>query len=507
MYDRLVSEWFAVLTGQFLRVGRAILFALFFGFVAACSCMAKELVLEYEVQTLEYSQKHSATGESNDSKKNATPGPVDSGAAPLASAANAGLVLDHELHSKYVIGIGESYFYIERDGGVDLYRFDDKTISHLDPSSKVYSNMPLSAVLSFREAELRNRMMMGQLLGSIGVKSELPNDVELQSLFSLKFPGQIGGPQIEREQSGDRTKFVCDGKVLASYQSDDRPLEPEFRNSFERLLTYCATLYPGIGHRICENGRVLKTFEFETNDLPRMKTSTSFKLSSASERELPKYGPEFFKDYTRKYGDQVARLKEKLSSLPPYVPAERLLDAIAQANKELSNGEKFNAFLCLVQYQIENYSIPKLTVPEPDIQKQIDQIQQKVSDDPSVRKFKCLMGDGELKDAEAAVDWLTKQETTGLKYGHVIDVWKASVLAQGGKSGESSKICFDALLRNPYMQFGYYILGYSYYVGYQTPTAWEIWAFGKTVQPQPNMFSQAMDGREARLIKSYPQYY
>lgn len=490
------------------KAARLSLSVRFLIFAAASAAAAKELVLEYKVLTVENSQKQAPNDVDKAPKAStATPRTVESTTIP-SSATKPSAVLDQESHSKNVIGLGSNYFYIERNEHIEIYRFDDKTFTSVDPVNKVYSTVPLFALITFREDELKNRMKIRQMLGALGAATELPSDVELQSLFGLKFPGQFGGPRIEKQQSGDTTKFVYEGKVLASYQPDGRVLAPEYQNSFERFLNYCATLYPLLGHRICESGHILKVFDFETNDLPRVKTATTYKLSSVLENELPKYGSDYLKDYTRKYNsDQLVKLTEKLNASPPYIKAERLTNAIAQANVALANNEKFNAFLSLVQCQLETCQLPKLTVPDVETQKHIDEIQMKVSTDPSVQKFKVLLGDGEMKDAEATIAWLTKQDTASLKYGHVIDVWKASVLSQGGDSTKASKLCFDALMKNPYMQFGYYILGYSHSVAYQTPAAWEIWSLGNTVQPKPNMYSDIIDARELRLLKSYPQYF
>lgn len=414
-----------------------------------------------------------------------------------------------DVTTNQTIVLGQDYFYVLKPecNSVDFYDFRDQTIKFIDEANKKYKLTAMPAVVMFRQSELQNRARIGSLLNSIGVQDEGPNDIELQSLFGLKFPGQIGGPLIDKANDGAKTKFSYKGKFLAAYEMDAAPMDSTYQKSFARFLTYCTTLYPGVQHQITENPHALKTLEFASNDWPREKGHTTLSLVSVKEQEAPTFDLTNLSQFKLEVTPELESIKKQLSETKPYNQAERLRQAIDEATQSLAAGNKLDAYLALLEYQMETVSLPQLKVQDAAQQKQIDDIQAKAADDEIVKRVAALAGNGVLQDAQASYAWLEKQDTSKIKRGYLIDTWKANVALQSGKLKEPQQLLINALIKNPHLLYAYYVLGFSHITMYDMPLGWQVWELGSASQPTPNWLSDKIDSGRANYVKSHPQYF
>lgn len=393
--------------------------------------------------------------------------------------------------------LGPDYICVQDGDKRDIYDFAKNRLLTLDTSKHTYQDHSLFSVIAFRSAEIRNRMMLSNILNAAGVGDIGDGSFDpfaLESLFSLTGPGNSAA-QIEVTDEGSQKIFKHKGIVAVRFQPSSTAIG-EHGDMFQKFLIYCCSLHPSIRRQLESLAKVPQILQFDENNFPAYSQTVQFKLLNKDEVSVG-HAAEVPRDYVRTLDNEnpmqplLAQPKNPMNStLPTQQEAQKSAEKFIAANDSL------DALLTLLEYSL---------VSGEQVSPKIAELMQKVKQDEQCRKLVSSLTPKSEAEAEEAIKTLNSLDKPGVQKAYVLNIFRANVLRPKNPAMAQTLLA-EAARRNPYLTGAFKDLGDIYYSRYDTTTAFDCWDMGRRFFPRHPMMAD-VNHLETSLQDAFAEYF
>ena len=426
--------------------------------------------------------------------------------------------------SKFVIGIGDQYAYVETEAGVAIFDFAAEQNLSFDRASHRFTSSSLYAIPAFALYEVQNRMMMiapmAELLKDESLAGQLPltavDQFWIESDVGVAMPGQPAPAITISENADGSIDYSYDGKIVATATLADKPLPPDAFKRYLVVLRRVIKLHPVILADLASRGRILASLTFAQYQFDGMTHNPSITLQSVDERTGPYPLPA---DAAPHDGDNPlvagviadvrlvkAQPDQRLRSDRDYQQA-----ALSAADK----GEWLAAFLTIteryMQFGTDAPCAEQATAPQNCFD--IAEHWEAMSQDAALSEFQSVVSANPSVDTEILVERLNAVDRSTLSNPAIVDLMIANILSAGGMADPASapkaeKLFVNYISSNPYTGSPYSDLGQHYWRQFQLIDAWQMFdlarAFGRI--PGAPMIENIYE-MEQKIRSAAPEYF
>jgi tetratricopeptide (TPR) repeat protein len=387
--------------------------------------------------------------------------------------------------------LGDDYVTSVGDHTTSLIDFAGRKIYHLIPPHQLYLTFSLYSVLGFREAELRNRLMMRRALAAGGHKDNPFDTILTEHLFSLRAPD---APPLTTTGPADALAYSQDGKPLFACSAAGAPVSATEAKHFGRFLRYAYAMHPDILKALEERRRIPAEFDLRHYN---MKTEHyRFRLVNA-EPVARGWEPDKAMAGMKLRESEVDPLCVLAHAISQQEFAQRCAGLVQAAVKASEARRYLDSLLLFLEYTISSGQ------PLP---KEWGAHVEKIRNDPEARGFLGALqprGKEAAQKAAEAMRLLQAQTQEGLP---VLKVHEANFLTAAGKPEEAQRLFREVLQQSPAMVGAWKDLGDLYYRSYQMELAWQCWDAGRRLHPDHKQFKPVGE-LERRLVVEHPEYF
>jgi hypothetical protein len=408
--------------------------------------------------------------------------------------------------AQIVFVIGERYLVVRQNGSALEYDFDAKRVLGREKADLPWTGSSLFSVIGFQVAEYQNRVMLGGLLSSVGLKDQemlrgMGDTFELETLFGLRMPDERS-KQVEgltrMEGKGKRKSWMYThgGAEVVFFEPSTHMVPAELRDVYTRWFVYCMHLHPEIRRQIVEVGMVparLRTNWCNTG----MKGRTEVVLKSA---EVRKGNSEAPASVLAVADGASGMLHEVLAASrdPKRWEQRATKESVAKAADEaIADGRALDGVLTLMEFYLQSGV---------NVTTELARHRQAIGADARCKQFFAAMQQGDKAACERSVEALRVMDRQGLTKAHVLDIHLANALTSLGKTDDAEKLFFSVLQANPLIAGVWHDLGQLYHGGYEMPMAWLCWDNARRLYPEHPMLA-GITNLERRLEQDFPEFF
>jgi hypothetical protein len=389
------------------------------------------------------------------------------------------------------VTLGETNIVSASPDTIAVYDFDAKRSFWLEVGDKTYREQSLYADIGFRQAELRNRLMLQSVLKAGEIKENPFDTVFLEHLFALRAPESKA---LVAKNEADVLSYSHGEKPLFSCTAQGRTLTPEETRLFVRFLRHAYPAHPDI---LAELGkRHTLPAEF---DLHRYNMGTDhfhFRLIEAVNVPPSFDAGQLITGFTKSETTLQAVCVAADAMTPDQFEAK--CDALVQA--AVAEGEAKRYLECLVLFL--EYVLSSGRQLPPEFQRFKTQLQA----EPSVKTFLGALNPKGKEDAQKAANFFKEHRTKATKGLSVLKIHEANSLTAAGNPRAALELFREALSESPWIVGAWKDFGDLHYDAYEMSLAWQCWDTGRRLHPNQRQF-ESVNAFERRLVADHPGFF
>jgi hypothetical protein len=384
--------------------------------------------------------------------------------------------------------------WIQWDDGTDrsVYDFAKHEVFNVDAKSHRLAEESMYAIVSGKDAELDNRMMLGSALeaGKVVDSPMLPTLVEHQ----LSLRHDVHRPSgIERKSADGEQRYVWREKELFAYSTKLVPVTAAERDLFLRYLRYRIGGHPEVFEDLQKLDGIPKWLRYRDPGLGeaiRLEV-----LDSKKSPDAPYVLPRLEKLPMKNAGAAAAAAAVQAST--PESRAAFAANILAKANAASDSGKQLQAMLGYIEGQLMiDGEMP------PDFHKRSETILH----DGNVKALLAAVQANSETQARDDVVTLTRLTPLAGEKGYVVGIFRANMESQLGNREAAITLFVTALSKNPFITGVWKDLGDNLDTGYDAADTWRCYETARIIAPNHRMLSDIARG-EAAMAARYPEYF
>ncbi len=391
--------------------------------------------------------------------------------------------------------LGEGYFSFQDDQRQQICDFSKRVIYDIHLKAGTYTERSLYSDVGFRVYELKNRMMIGEVLDiAEAAKSQKISygRVLVEHLFSL--PAEGDPVALTPDQNDTQTVYAWQGKPLAQISRDVVEVDPTHRDAFIRFLRYFSQGHPQILEHLNALTGIPSQLTVTQHNMGRIQSKS---LTYRSHKVTPSqpYNLEGLEE-TQPKGD----LTQLLAQAPPAGPDainHAAQQVLADADAAFTNGQHLDAMLAYLEYTL---------MTGQDMHDWLEPKRDQLVADPHVVTLMSALKAKSKNGAKQTIQALSQLKETAQSHEHVLLIFEANTHTSLGHPGKSIPLFHQALLANPLIVGAWKDLGDLYRITYQMPDAWRCWDHARTILPTHRMLTD-LNHFEDWLVANHPGFF
>lgn len=423
------------------------------------------------------------------------------------------------------------YVQVTKDGAHTIFDYKWKRAIGLSDDGKRFFHSSLYASVGFLDFENEHRVQSAQIVNDAsnappGIAIIIDPFWRASDLGLMRAPIDLLGGRLNKRADGGFT-ITYNGVTAVAFQPASQDVEAPHLASFYRTLRRILPVHPMAYRLMAESGHlpaVLQFTRWHNNQLQEQRWSletaepliADYPLNKDSRPDfqllLDRAGlsPGFLSQIVPSLRDVVAG---KFAGRPSSWKAYRV-----RARQLLSDGERFDAGLLLIEYMIRSGAC-HLPLPTCD---EAQELLRSATSDSRFQKYGSAFNI-ERQHPERAIEIWSSLDRRGLKYGYVIDIAlgnayqtiffrKFSHAPEQDVERAGAQVInhFQAALEgNPLNSSIYKDLGDFYFRQFLPTEAWLLWDLGRELDVQFGSRNSLVfiDRFEAQLQTHYPEYF
>ena len=408
------------------------------------------------------------------------------------------------------VSTGSDALLVKSSEYTRLYDFKNKKVFDLDSANKTFSSHSLFGELAFRNAELRNRIFLSEMMGNV-FKGKKPgtyfDKFYSEEMFSLCIPEKNSGYKVNKTKQGSEDVYSYNGTIVSSFLPAAALLPADKRRQFSRYLIYATHLHPNIRMDIEKSGKIPQKLMVYLDNRPVSKERKTLVLKNLSAGNFSASVPDGYKaklENDNPLSKVYARIEE-LGGKPAADLEERTLEYFQNA---VDKKNYFDALLAITEYGLqtgENLSA-KTTM----------QIKAELKNDPDCQKFFGGLNTPENEEqAKLCLGSLDMIDRSKSPKSYLVDIFRANLLIKMNEMGihdpqtsqekDPTKAFLSVLQNNPFIAGVYHDLGNWLERSYQHVFAWDCYDLARKFYPD-HPFMQEIKEKEEALSSQFPQF-
>ena len=403
------------------------------------------------------------------------------------------------------VTLGNGFFIEERGGKRAIYDFDTRRILSVDLAQGCYGDDSLFHEIAFRQAELRNRVHIGDVLRAGGAQGE-PAVFLLDPIFSEHDLAMCrDGSPARFEQQRDRRSvaFRAAGYEFFTQSHEKVDLSELQAGWLARFVRYRLNLHPILLDQLHARRGIPETMQL-THYTPERET-ISLRLVSIESSAIHGYSLEGLRlAQSAAEPDELLTWIQEVRAQLPHGKEERNRAILADAAQAFAAGEYLDALLAQLEYSLQNGPLPPGAA---HLHGTLDQ-------DSKVVRLKVILQTAG-QDRAAAEQGAILDELVDLRQStrkaHVLMLLEGALRrSMAQDTPEDGQVLVDlyreALAANPFITGAYNDLAKIFAGHYQMEKAWQCWDLARQLAPEHPMLRE-VSALESELSQQYPEYF
>jgi len=384
--------------------------------------------------------------------------------------------------------------WIQWDDGSDrgVYDFVKHEVIGVDTKAHRLVEVSMYAMVSGRDAELDNRMMLGSALeaGKVADNPMSPTLVEHQ--LSLRHDAHRASG-IERKSAEGEQRYIWREKELFAFSTTLVPVTNAERNLLLRFLRYQIGGHPEVFEDLQKLDGIPKWLRYRD---PGLGQATRLEvLDSRKTPDAPYVLPKIEKAPMKNAGAAAAAAAVQAST--PESRAAFAANILTKANEAADAGKPLQAMLGYIERQLMiDGEMP------PDFHKRSETILR----DDNVKALLAAVQANSETQARDDVTTLTRLAALAGEKAYVVGIFRANMESQLGNREAAVTLFVAALSKNPFITGVWKDLGDNLDTGYDAGDTWRCYETARIIAPDHRMLSDITRG-EAAMAARYPEYF
>jgi tetratricopeptide (TPR) repeat protein len=404
--------------------------------------------------------------------------------------------------SNITVALGSRYLY---ESGTDAplqIDFEHRRMRVSRDDRPAYIDVPLYALIAFREMELSNRLAMRESFAAMKLKNgpDMGTVLGLEAEFGLPSDAKKGKEEsLQSENRGGALTWRINGDTATVCSFTDTALTASQEAMLGRWYLYSCKLHPEVRTALLQQHHVPRRLIYRWNSLGE-RTTVELTLQSLalSADSLPQPPPGLAAEPSFDSTLSVT-LNQVRGALPGCRAGAANAPAVLdQARRAAAEGRGLDALLALSEYELVSCSEP------PSLDKAS---QEKVRADKRARLYTDAVRQIEDRKLKPALETLGKIDRKGLEKAYLIDLETATAHGIGGDAEGAAELFQRALRVNPCLVGAWTDLAGTYIDAYDTFDGWICAEAARAAAPPGCRLLEKFDQRERELAKDHPEYF
>jgi tetratricopeptide (TPR) repeat protein len=404
--------------------------------------------------------------------------------------------------STVTVALGSRYLYESGTDSPLQIDFEHRRMRVSRDDRPAYIEVPLFALIAFREMELSNRLAMRQTFAAMKLKNgpDLGTVLGLEAEFGLPSDAKKGKEEsLQSENRGGALVWRINGDTATVCSFTDTALTAPQEAMLGRWYLYSCKLHPEVRTALLQQHRLPRRLIYRWNSMGERTavelTLQSMTLSADSSLRLPTglaAEPSFDSTLSvtlNQAREALARCRAGAANAP---------GVLEQARRAAAEGRGLDALLALSEYELVSCSEP------PALDKAS---QEKVRADKRARLYTDAVRQIEDRKLKSALETLGKIDRTGLEKAYLIDLETATAHGIGGDAEGAAELFQRALRVNPCLVGAWTDLAGTCIGAYDTFDGWICVEAARQAAPPGCRLLEKFDQRERELVKEHPEYF
>jgi hypothetical protein len=392
------------------------------------------------------------------------------------------------------ITLGNNYVIQDSDEAETIIDFAKKRILSVDKKANEYHDVDLHSTVYFRAMELKNRLMLGQILQSSGAALDAFKPFDSETLLGLTIPGQEGS-KVEEKTSNGATDYMHDGKMVAWFEPSSDKIPESAKSAYRRYLTNMCQLHPQIRESILKQDTFPKTLKYQAKMAGLEEEAREMKLKTVTTAAA--VTPEAPAGCKLKRDEALMPIYNALDKLGANAKFPERADITKKVDDLIKSGKALDALLVILEFHLST---------DEDMAPETKRAMEAGKDDANFKKF--LHGSQTTTPSEAAngIKELESLDQSNPSAAHVIDILCANMNFQLNQRTPAIQLMTKALSANPLITGAYHDLGNMYLSIFQSGTGWDCFRLAQKLSPSHKMVNDIVQ-LDDQLEKDYPGFF
>jgi hypothetical protein len=389
------------------------------------------------------------------------------------------------------VTLGEDYLTSTSPEKTVAHDFTAKRSYWLEEPEKTYHEQSLYADVGFREAELRNRLMLQNVLKAGEIKQNPFDTVLMEHLFALRSPESK--PLTPDKESQD-LRYSHGEQPLFSATDKGHPLTAEETKQFIRFLRHAYPAHPDILAALEKQNAVPAEFELHQYNMG----ADHFRFTLVKSVTVPKtFDPSALVAGFKRSESEVRPICALADAITPEDFQTKCDELVRAAVVEGKEKRYLECLLLFLEYALSSGQ---------QLPREFQTFRTDLQADPNVNTFLSSMNPKDKDSAQKAADVMKNLRSGASKGSAVLKIHEANNLTAAGKPHEAQELFKEALTESPWIVGAWKDLGDLYYGTYEMGTTWQCWDTGRRLHPTQKQFDPVRQF-ERKLLTDHPEFF
>ncbi len=428
-----------------------------------------------------------------------------------------------ELGDAFVIGLSDTYAYVETDARVTIYDFTVERVLILDRAAGRFRSasfyMHPAAVLGEMQNRLKVLAPLAEMLQQEGVGGGLPPSAVdrfwIESDLGVLGPAE-GAPAITvTDQVDGTTRYVYAGEAVATIVATEHDIPAEAAHGYDIVMRRLTRLHPAILADVAARNVIASELGYVVYGPYGVARTASIELREIEERSAAYPLPADAVPDDGELSPALAPLVAEVRALVAGPPDKRFRsdgDYQQAAIAAAENGQWLAVQLILFERLLQ-YG-PEAPCADPAICFEVAAIETAMLADPDVIAYRtALEQDQSGGDPAAAIATLRGFDRSALMNPAVIDLLIANTMSvnriepEAGEPGPE-QLLLGYIASNPYVGAAYNDLGQHLWRTLRQAEAWQMFDLARAFGPVPGLAPlMQLDQAEQSIKRAAPAFF